>query len=220
MLDNNKPGGIKTKYDDKKNDGSDDEDNVENPSEVLDLPPSWVEKLNVSRQQYESKCPSGSKSVTYRNVKCDTFAEYYRPDGMTLRISILDGPDSGKISEYYENRKDKLRERIHLPKENLIHEYFNPGRLHGLKEHIIMNGKTKEMIFYPNARSDGLYLRVEKENKIIERFVDREDLLSYKSVTFEPFQDSEPVGESGLTDHIIKMTEKFDYNGILQFKCF
>ena len=170
LLDNNKPGGIRTTVDSQANGGdagSDDEDNGEaSQSEILDLPPSWVEKLSVSKEQFESRCPSGSKSVTYKNVKCDTFAEYFRSDGMTLRVTLLDGPQAGKITEYYENRRDKLRERIRLETDDTVLEYFNPGRLHGLKEHIMVAGKTKEMHFYPSARSDGLYLRIEQSNKV------------------------------------------------------
>ena len=210
FLDNNKPRGIRASFDPDNAEAyvgsDDDEDNEE--SEVLDLPPSWVEKLTITKEQFESKCPSGSKILCYKNVKCEVFAEYFRPDGIILRITdILDDP--GKITEYFENRKDKLRERRRLKNDTLIYEYFLPGRLHGLREHIIENGKTKEMHFYPSARSDGLCHRIATENKIIENYVDREDKLYYRSVKFEPFEPKNDKLDPGMTEHIVKVTDKF-----------
>jgi hypothetical protein len=168
FLDNNKPSGVT--LENKNEAGSDDEDNVEQGGpghiEVLDLPPSWVDKLFVSREQYESKCPSGAKEITYKNVKVESFAEYNRPDGMVLRLTHFEGDLAGQVNEYYENRKDKLYERLRIPEKELIKEFFHPGRVHGLKEHIIEASKTKEMHFYPGARSDGLFVRLEFPNKV------------------------------------------------------
>ena len=62
--------------------------------------------------------------------------------------------------------RDKLRERIRNPDTDKIHEFFDPGRPHGLKEHIIIEGKTTEIHFYPSSRSDGLVKRVEMPNKV------------------------------------------------------
>jgi hypothetical protein len=168
FLNNNKPRGIRACFDSEKEGGdagSDDEDNED--SNVLDLPPSWVEKLSISKEKFESKCPSGTKTLIYKNVQCDIFAEYVRPDGMILRITDLLGPKAGTKTEYFENRKDKLRERRREKDNILIYEYFLPGRLHGLKQHVIENNSTKEMHFFPNARSDGLYLRTENSNKVV-----------------------------------------------------
>lgn len=219
FLNNNKPRGIRASFDREKGDMeggdmmSDDEDNED--SDVLDLPPSWVEKLAISKEKFESKCPSGSKTYIYKNVQCDIFAEYVRSDGMTLRITELLGPSAGTITEYFENRKDKLRERRREKDNALIYEYFLPGKLHGLKEHIIQNGKTKEMHFYPNARSDGLYLRTENSNKIIEKYVDRDDKLFYRSMRFVPFEPNDNnILENGITDHLIKVADKYAANGI------
>lgn len=216
FLDHNKPSGIKGMTGDQNADaGSDDEDNNEgngqSNSEILDIPPSWVEKLVISKEQFESKCPAGAKTVHYRNVKVEMFAEYCRPDGMILRLTHLEGPATGRINEYFENRKDKLRERVQFPEKEEIHEFFNPGRIHGLKEHITVQGKTTELHFYPSARSDGLFVRIETPNKIIEKFQERDDKMSYRSVTFEPFDRSEATSDSGIVEHLIKATEKFDY---------
>ncbi|KAJ3300534.1 hypothetical protein HK104_010476 [Borealophlyctis nickersoniae] len=215
LLDNTQPGGPNAKSDDNKDDNnaSDDEEEESNV-EILDLPPSWVEKISITKEQFETRCPSGSKSVTYRNARCETFAEYHRADGMVSRITFFadDSKDfNGEIREQFENRKDKLRERIRIPDIDKIHEFFDPGRPHGLKEHVLVDGKTTEMHFYPSARSDGLVKRVEEANKVIEHFTEREDLLVYRSVTYDENSEGQE-DETSSRGAIVKMTEKFDRN--------
>ena len=57
-------------------------------------------------------------------------------------------------------------ERVIISNDDTIIEYFLPGRSHGLKEHIIVGERTKEMHFYPEARNDGLYKRIDLPNKV------------------------------------------------------
>jgi hypothetical protein len=52
-----------------------------------------------------------------------------------------------------------------------VHEFFDPGRPHGLKEHVMIDGESTEIHFYPSARSDGLVKRVEKYNKVCNSVV-------------------------------------------------
>lgn len=68
------------------------------------------------------------------------------------------------IIEIYANRRDKLLHRVRL--NEVVHEFFHAGRSHGLKEHIMVNGKTKEMKFYGSARPDGLVNRTEDVRKV------------------------------------------------------
>lgn len=100
--------------------------------------------------------------------------------------------------------------RLQAHEINLIVEYFEQGRSHCVKEVIIVESKVKEIRFYHEARVDGLYKRVEKKNKIIEHFKDRDDLLVYRSVTFDISErnQNENIHES----KILKMTEKFARN--------
>jgi hypothetical protein len=69
LLDNTQPGGIAPKTGDAADNLSDDEDEDDLNLEILDLPPSWVERLSVTKEQFESKCPAGSKCVIYKNAK-------------------------------------------------------------------------------------------------------------------------------------------------------
>jgi hypothetical protein len=51
--------------------------------------------------------------------------------------------------------------------------------------------------------------------KIIEKYVDREDKLFYRSLRFTPFEKVDnTILENGITDHLIKVTEKYEATGI------
>ncbi|KAI8817432.1 uncharacterized protein EV422DRAFT_622654 [Fimicolochytrium jonesii] len=207
LLDNVQPGSDPNDdAEDQANDvGSDD---GAGGGEILDLPPSWVERLSVDKEKFESKCPSGAKMIMYRDARHEVYAEYFRKDGMVSR-TIFFADDTigfnGEIREIFRNRRDKLRERIRIPYEGRIHEFFDPGRPSGMKEHIIIDDRTKEMHFYGSARFDGLVKRVDETIKVIEHFTDREDRLVYRSVTFDGEEDDE--SERGA---IFKMAEKLD----------
>ncbi|KAJ3051002.1 hypothetical protein HK097_008025 [Rhizophlyctis rosea] len=214
LLDNTQPSSSANLDDEdlKDADAASDEEDETQHSEILDLPPSWVEKIAISKEQFEARCPSGSKSVTYKNARCETFAEYHRNDGMVSRITFFADDIkefNGEIREYFSNRKDKLRERIRIPYLDKIHEFFDPGRPHGLKEHVILEGRTQEMHFYSSARSDGLVKRVEEPHKVIEIFTEREDFLTYRSVTYDTNDTDDLQLARGS---MIKMTEKFDHD--------
>ncbi|ORX87803.1 hypothetical protein BCR32DRAFT_264039 [Anaeromyces robustus] len=212
LLSNAQPSYSFDKQDDKGDDqGSDDEENEELNSNILDLPKSWVDQLIISKENFESVTPSGKKIIIYSNAKYEIYADYFRKDGLVTRI-IYFADDKynfkGKIHEFYSNRSDKLVERVIIANDDTIIEYFLPGRSHGLKKHIIVGERTKEMHFYPEARNDGLYKRVDLPNKIIEYFQERDDKLNYRSVTFDASKDSEILEQRV----IIKMAEKYDRN--------
>jgi hypothetical protein len=51
--------------------------------------------------------------------------------------------------------------------------------------------------------------------KIIEKYVDREDKLFYRSISFTPFEEVEnTILENGITDHLVKVAEKYEASGI------
>ncbi|KAI9350126.1 hypothetical protein BDR26DRAFT_851892 [Obelidium mucronatum] len=215
LLDNTQPGAMGSKSGDKNEDNvsDDDEENEDENLEILDLPPSWVDRITITKEQFESKCPSGSKTMLYRNARVETFAEYHRMDGMISRYTFFAEEARefyGEIRELFSNRKDKLRERIRIPYTGKVHEFFDPGRQHGLKEHIIIEGSTTEIHFFPTSRSDGLMKRVQAQNKVIEYFIEREDKLIYRSVTYEQSDVYSDDAKDGRV--ITKMTEKFERN--------
>lgn len=179
LLENTSPNARKGE------EAEDDEDDKENITEIVDVPPSWVDKLQITQEQFESKCPSGGKATQFKNGKSEVFAEYHRNDGMVKRVSFNENDKmfANMTAETFANRKDKLFQRVRIGK--IIHEFYHPGRSHGLKEHIMSDGVTKQMEFYSSARPDGLIRRLDEVGKVIYHFEDREDNLVYKSITYE-----------------------------------
>jgi hypothetical protein len=185
LLDNTQPGSSMANDQQQQ---QEDDDEEEGNAEILDLPRSWVEKLSLGKEDFQTRCPSGAKTVVFKNARLEMYAEYHREDGLVARISLFADSENdfnGEIKEIFRNRKDKLWQRVRNPDIDKIHEFYEPGRPHGLKDHILIEGKTKEWHFYASSRSDGLVQRLEEPRKIKEYFTDRDDRLIYRSVAFD-----------------------------------
>ena len=64
-----------------------DDDKEEEKS--LDMPPSWVSALELSLNDFQSRCPQGKKTLMYKRAKLEKFAHYLLRDGMVTRLSIF-----------------------------------------------------------------------------------------------------------------------------------
>ncbi|XP_041350936.1 dynein regulatory complex subunit 7-like [Gigantopelta aegis] len=171
-------------------DMEDEEEKVVNVEKHLDMPPSWVEPLRLSQRDYEMRCPKGIKTKLYKRSKLEKFAPYLRKDGLVSKLSVYDNRELTDLiltKEYYSHRQDKLHTRVHNQRTGWITEYFNPGRARCLKEHQYRAGNPgpendRTMVFYNEARVDGLMKRVETPNEMTEDYTDRDDFLYYKHV--------------------------------------
>jgi len=176
---------------------------------LADMPPSWVTRLHVPRDLFQNGCPSGYKITTYRKGTIEHFAPYSREDGLVSRVTIYDDIEREAVAETretYANRKDKLYRRV--ISGTTRHEFFEPGRAKGLKEHLLVEGQRRELHFYAAARLDGLYLRVELiGKKTYMQFDGSNSSLIYRSVSFI---DGEAATADMAPDrNIRKMAEKF-----------
>ena len=61
LLDQTQPGA------ELKEEEEEEEEGVN--SEILDLPRSWVEKLTLDKEDFQKRCPSGSKTVIFKNAR-------------------------------------------------------------------------------------------------------------------------------------------------------
>eukprot|EP01135_Chromosphaera_perkinsii_P002873 Nk52_evm28s229 gene=Nk52_evmTU28s229 len=181
---------------------------------IIELPPSWVSSLEISQEQYETRCPNGTKTTVYREAQYEQFADYLREDGMVSRLKLFkrdpvvaakenDKHNIKEIIEQFSHRKDKLHKRVRNPFTGQITEFFLPGRIHALKKHIYfvdpdvenhaddINPKLRILEFYPHARLDGLKLRSDDGIKLREHFQGREDNLVYRSCRFKTLEEME-----------------------------
>lgn len=199
------------------------------------MPPRWVPKLTILPDQFDTRCPKGQKLIHYRQCTHEVFAKFgecSRWDGMVERLILFEDPQCQSVKqcmEFFARRKDRLRKRLSLPKEETIVEYFDPGASFGLKETKSVKGEKRVMYFYHTARLDGLVERKEVlGTKITETFQDRDDRLVYRLVSYAPKvetgddslesqpSDSRTAGlEGDVSEDVLpirKATQKFGRN--------
>eukprot|EP00112_Aurelia_sp_Birch-Aquarium-sp1_P024025 Seg740.7 transcript_id=Seg740.7/GoldUCD/mRNA.D3Y31 product="Dynein regulatory complex subunit 7" protein_id=Seg740.7/GoldUCD/D3Y31 len=196
-----------------------DDDEEEEGDTPVDLPPSWVDKIEISPKEFHTRCPNGKKTIIYKKAKLEKFAEYLNRDGLVTRSSIYSDnelKDLQEVREHYRNREDKVESRTHFIATGLIVERCAPGRQLALKEHTYKASSPglesdRTMLFYSNARVDGLVKREETSTSMTEYFEEREDFLCYRHVLFG--KRVKKFGPQQANNRpIIKMVERFGRN--------
>eukprot|EP00042_Codosiga_hollandica_P020429 m.66127 g.66127 ORF g.66127 m.66127 type:complete len:519 (-) comp49855_c0_seq1:85-1641(-) len=162
---------------------------------VLDVGPSWVEKIAIAPQQVEQKCPSGKRTVIEKTSRTDLYSAYLREDGLVKRVSVssdLELNNVVKILETYLHRKDHLIKRVKIPGPGgvmaRIEEVYEPGRPSGLRQHNIIKlsaDTDRHEFLYYNIREDGLIRRVEESYSLEEEFEGRADFLVQRKAVFQ-----------------------------------
>ncbi|XP_002741356.1 dynein regulatory complex subunit 7-like [Saccoglossus kowalevskii] len=204
-------------------DFDDDEDEEKEEEKHLDLPPSWVKTLCLTLREFQTRCPSGKKTLLYKRAKLEKFAEYLNKNGLVTKLSVYEDKELQqlvRIKEWYSNRLDKLQLRVHNHRKGIVTEYYASGRSRHLKEHIykaVTPGPESErtMIFYHHARVDGLKKRDETATEMTEYFVDRDDFLYYRHVVFgKRPRKLEPAGSNPNSNPrpILKIVDRFHRN--------
>jgi hypothetical protein len=70
--------------------------------------------------------------------------------------------------------------RVRYPAENRVHEFFDKGRQHDIQEHIFTAGVSRQLLFYPGSRVDGLVSRtVLIGTKVTWIHTTRSDIIDY-----------------------------------------
>ena len=76
---------------------------------ILDLPPSWVERLDITKEKFQLRTPSGSKSIKYRNAQVVFCRAAVHPSLMSvghvrsLRAQGWHGAASDRVREHQES---------------------------------------------------------------------------------------------------------------------
>eukprot|EP00933_Yihiella_yeosuensis_P068344 TRINITY_DN7388_c2_g1_i1.p1 TRINITY_DN7388_c2_g1~~TRINITY_DN7388_c2_g1_i1.p1 ORF type:complete len:862 (-),score=200.08 TRINITY_DN7388_c2_g1_i1:210-2795(-) len=211
-------------------------DAAQQATQILDMPSAWSERPDIPREAFHARCYQGEKTIFYHKCKVEQYAPYTQDDGLIQRITLYKDVRRQiplEIRERFKHRKDRLYERKRRPMQNENVERFLPGRPStstsaaggALKEFREVSAVSRELIFY-NSRLDGLVRCVELVGrKMFEHFEDRDDRLSYHSVTLDPTlslvgtgnlrgqksKDTYPVESMGEVP-IRKMTQKYARN--------
>mmetsp|Transcript_9290 Transcript_9290/g.29558 ORF Transcript_9290/g.29558 Transcript_9290/m.29558 type:complete len:853 (-) Transcript_9290:431-2989(-) len=206
---------------------------AEQAAQILDMPPAWSDRPDITREAFHARCYQGEKTIFYHKCKVEQYAPYTQDDGLVQRITLYKDVRRQiplEIREKFKHRRDKLRERRRRPMQNETVERFDPGRPSSstsacggaLKEFREIGAQSRELVFY-NSRLDGLVRCVELIGwKTFEHFEDRDDRLIYHSVTLDPSLNSSHRGTQKFKDTysvesmgevpIRKMTQKYARN--------
>ncbi|XP_055001900.1 dynein regulatory complex subunit 7 [Sorex araneus] len=201
----------------------DDEDlqnlGKEEESLGLDMPPSWVEQIQISQEAFETRCPQGTKVIHYRKAKLEKWCPYLNSNGLVTRLTTYQDPECTQaleVKEWFENREDKLELKHTDHTTGLITDYFKPGHLQALRVHSyksLQPEMDRVMEFYVSARVDGLVKREETPRTMTEHYQGRSDFLTYRHVIFGP-RTKKPSANSSESNprSIVKITERFSRN--------
>ncbi|XP_065422929.1 dynein regulatory complex subunit 7 [Chrysemys picta bellii] len=167
-----------------------DDFDKEEEEKGFDMPASWVDPIQISRKEFETRCPQGKKVIQYKNAKLEKWAPYLNNNGLVQRLTVYEDPECIRVlevKEWFENREDMMNMRQLNKKTEVTTEYFSPGHIQGLKAHTYktMEPETERtMEFYSETRVDGLQKRVENAKEMTEYFEGRSDFLHYRHTMF------------------------------------
>jgi len=180
----------------------------------VDMPPSWVTRLDIERECFQSRCPGGHKTIIYNKAQLEKFAPYSREDGLVQRLTAFADAEQSEegqteVHEIYANRKDKLCKRVINIVEGSTSEFFEPGRPRGLKKLVEVTNDRREFYFYSSARLDGLVSRIEKfGRKTSQTYEGSRDTLIFRSASYMPAEES-TAPRRGDELQIRKMAERY-----------
>ncbi|XP_024935965.1 dynein regulatory complex subunit 7 isoform X1 [Cephus cinctus] len=152
----------------------------------LDMPVSYVERIDVHSLDFERRFPNGRKCMFYKKTKVELYAPYVQMDGLIQRVTLYDdyeymNPIS--IFEKFSQRADYLIESKKELDTDLVVDSYKRGRPDACKEHrYFANGNNavdqeRTLEFYDNVRLDGLS-RIEMQLSFLEQtYIGRDDLL-------------------------------------------
>ncbi|XP_066440298.1 dynein regulatory complex subunit 7 isoform X1 [Eleutherodactylus coqui] len=119
--------------------------------------------------------------------------------------------------DWFQNREDKL-DRRQKSQFGVITEYFSPGRADALKVHTFCSRAPeteRTMLFYSEARLDGLQRLEEQPKEMLEIFQGRQDLLHYRHTLYGQRPKKVSIAGGPIEANprpILKITERFHRN--------
>ncbi|KAI5635872.1 dynein regulatory complex subunit 7 [Phthorimaea operculella] len=182
----------------------------------LDMPASWVEKLDITAADFEQRYPGFHKQIHYKKVLVDKYSRYSQPTGVVKKITVFEDYALTKpliTYEYYENRDDKMNTMRLDHNKKWVKELFDTGRPDHLLKHEYSLEAPPESIEGDRTMEFKWYSRLDHLEKIVctpltfeEFYVDRRDLLVSRHIEY-----SEPT----KADHkrqLIDVTEVYKRN--------
>ncbi|KAL4706988.1 hypothetical protein ACJJTC_019526, partial [Scirpophaga incertulas] len=191
----------------------------------LDMPASWVEKLDITTDDFEQRYPGSHKVIHYKKVRLEKFSQYSERDGIVKRIKIFEDYAMTVpllTYEYYKNRVDKMEtvKIDHVKKE--VRETFGIGRRDHLLKHVysldapvtsLEGDRTLEFNYY--ARLDHLTKLLCTPLTLDEIYIDRDDRLESRMMVYtegtkaDPKRKIKDITETYSRNHNIPAKDDF-----------
>ncbi|KAM3960479.1 coiled-coil domain-containing protein lost boys [Aphomia sociella] len=168
----------------------------------LDVPASWVEKLDITADEYEQRYPGSHKVIHYKKVLLEKFSPYSQRNGIVKRIKIFDDyalTIPVLTYEWYKNRVDKMESvKIDHVKREVMEKFFIGRRDHLIKHTYSIDApvtsvegvRTLEFNYY--ARLDHLTKLVCTPLTFDEFYTNRDDRLESRFIVYTEGTKAEP----------------------------
>ena len=107
---------------------------------TLEMPASWVPKMVIAQEDFDTTCPRGHKTTRYHRCIHELFAVFgpcSRWDGLVEKLCTFSDDackNKSEERETFRRRKDKLCERIVRHSDETKIERFEHGSAYGIKE--------------------------------------------------------------------------------------
>merc|ERR1719337_758555 len=91
--------------------------------QILDMPPSWSERLEISREAFHARCYQGEKTCFFHKAKLEQYAPYSQVDGLVRRLTLYKDVRRQiplEVRETFQHRRDHLTERLRYPPKNQL----------------------------------------------------------------------------------------------------
>ncbi|XP_047033971.1 dynein regulatory complex subunit 7-like [Helicoverpa zea] len=168
----------------------------------LDMPCSWVEKLDISADEYEQRYPGSHKVIHYKKVLLERFSPYSQKDGIIKRVKIFDDYALSVpliTYEWYKQRADKmLTVKIDHNKRE-IKEIFGIGRRDHLLKHVYSMDAPATSVEGDRVMEFNYYPRIDHLTKLVctplifeEHYTDRDDRLESRVIVYTEGTKQEP----------------------------
>lgn len=161
---------------------------------TLEMPASWVPKMVIAQEDFDTTCPRGHKTTRYHRCIHELFAVFgpcSRWDGLVEKLCTFSDDackNKSEERETFRRRKDKLCERIVRHSDETKIERFEHGSAYGIKEIREIPDVERKTHFYVSSRAaDQLETRYEVFGKrLTETFSGRDDHMVYRSIVYDP----------------------------------
>ncbi|KAF4522246.1 hypothetical protein B566_EDAN009090, partial [Ephemera danica] len=155
----------------------------------LDMPDSWMNRITISGEAYQTRYPGGSKTILYKRSKLELFAELSRPDGLTVRVtqfSDLEWTDALQETSVFKHRQDSLLTSLVDLQLQKVTDSYGEGRADHVKEHeYFLNGSEERRIhFYNSSHPEGLTLWQVQPKCVIEQYDGHSENLCRREMWF------------------------------------